>query len=142
MNSFFTVEEVYWNSSPDSIQNYGEHSPSMFNVQLDRSNQHRILFTAPSATVQCNFYSSYSEASTKDIAVNPPFVRTGKRRTTANKKERRRTQSINSAFAFLRDCIPNVPSDTKLSKVQIPNLIRAKQNILKIKMIAFNRSRH
>lgn len=46
-----------------------------------------------------------------------PFVRVVKRRTTANKKERRRTQSINSAFTFLRDCIPNVPSDTKLSKV-------------------------
>lgn len=50
--------------------------------------------------------------------MNPqPFVRVVKRRTTANKKERRRTQSINSAFAYLRDCIPNVPSDTKLSKV-------------------------
>lgn len=46
-----------------------------------------------------------------------PYVRVVKRRTTANKKERRRTQSINSAFTFLRDCIPNVPSDTKLSKV-------------------------
>lgn len=40
-----------------------------------------------------------------------------KRRTTANKKERRRTQSINNAFADLRDCIPNVPADTKLSKI-------------------------
>lgn len=48
-----------------------------------------------------------------------PFVRVVKRRTTANKKERRRTQSINSAFTFLRDCIPNVPSDTKLSKVRV-----------------------
>ncbi|KAH9414837.1 Heart- and neural crest derivatives-expressed protein 2 [Dermatophagoides pteronyssinus] len=36
----------------------------------------------------------------------------------ANKKERRRTQSINSAFSNLRDCIPNVPSDTKLSKIK------------------------
>lgn len=41
-----------------------------------------------------------------------------KRRTTANKKERRRTQSINNAYADLRDCIPNVPSDTKLSKIK------------------------
>ncbi|ODM93839.1 Heart- and neural crest derivatives-expressed protein 2 [Orchesella cincta] len=41
-----------------------------------------------------------------------------KRRTTANKKERRRTQSINNAFAELRDCIPNVPADTKLSKIK------------------------
>lgn len=41
-----------------------------------------------------------------------------KRRNTANKKERRRTQSINNAFSDLRDCIPNVPADTKLSKIK------------------------
>ena len=35
-----------------------------------------------------------------------------------NKKERRRTQNINSAFADLRGCIPNVPMDTKLSKIK------------------------
>jgi len=45
---------------------------------------------------------------------------TVKRRNTANKKERRRTQSINNAFADLRDCIPNVPPDTKLSKFMSP----------------------
>ncbi|CAH1267969.1 HAND2 [Branchiostoma lanceolatum] len=39
-------------------------------------------------------------------------------RGSANKKERRRTQSINSAFADLRDRIPNVPADTKLSKIK------------------------
>ncbi|NP_001079108.1 heart- and neural crest derivatives-expressed protein 2 [Xenopus laevis] len=41
-----------------------------------------------------------------------------KRRGTANRKERRRTISINSAFAELRECIPNVPADTKLSKIK------------------------
>lgn len=35
-----------------------------------------------------------------------------------NRKERRRTQSINTAFADLRECIPNVPADTKLSKIK------------------------
>lgn len=46
------------------------------------------------------------------------FPRGVKRRPTANRKERRRTQSINSAFAELRECIPNVPADTKLSKIK------------------------
>ncbi|XP_041449608.1 heart- and neural crest derivatives-expressed protein 2-like [Drosophila obscura] len=45
-------------------------------------------------------------------------VRTIKKRNTANKKERRRTQSINNAFSYLREKIPNVPSDTKLSKIK------------------------
>lgn len=44
-------------------------------------------------------------------------VKVVRKRTTANKKERRRTQSINSAYSSLREHIPNVPSDTKLSKV-------------------------
>ncbi len=36
----------------------------------------------------------------------------------SSKKERRRTQNINTAFADLRGCIPNVPVDTKLSKIK------------------------
>ncbi|XP_030246539.1 heart- and neural crest derivatives-expressed protein 2 [Drosophila navojoa] len=47
-----------------------------------------------------------------------PTVRIIKKRNTANKKERRRTQSINNAFSCLRERIPNVPSDTKLSKIK------------------------
>ncbi|XP_048399645.1 heart- and neural crest derivatives-expressed protein 2-like [Stegostoma tigrinum] len=43
----------------------------------------------------------------------------GRRRAVSvPKKERRRTESINSAFAELRECIPNVPADTKLSKIK------------------------
>ncbi|KAJ8416567.1 hypothetical protein AAFF_G00358550 [Aldrovandia affinis] len=52
-------------------------------------------------------------AGTAGIIPNPT-----KRRGTANRKERRRTQSLNGAFAELRDCIPNVPVDTKLSKIK------------------------
>ncbi|CAF94169.1 unnamed protein product, partial [Tetraodon nigroviridis] len=53
-------------------------------------------------------YDSHQHAHSRSV----------KRRPTANRKERRRTQSINSAFAELRDCIPNVPADTKLSKIK------------------------
>uniref|UniRef100_A0A224XZR8 Putative transcription factor hand2/transcription factor n=1 Tax=Panstrongylus lignarius TaxID=156445 RepID=A0A224XZR8_9HEMI len=53
-----------------------------------------------------------------DNTVGQQVVRVVRRRTTANKKERRRTQSINNAFAELRECIPNVPADTKLSKIK------------------------
>lgn len=41
-----------------------------------------------------------------------------KQRVKANKKERRRTQSINHAFCELRKHIPDVPCDTKLSKIK------------------------
>ena len=45
-------------------------------------------------------------------------VRCTRRRVSANRKERRRTYSINSAFSALRGSIPNVPTDTKLSKIK------------------------
>ncbi|XP_074865859.1 heart- and neural crest derivatives-expressed protein 1 isoform X2 [Carettochelys insculpta] len=44
--------------------------------------------------------------------------RLARRKGAGPKKERRRTESINSAFAELRECIPNVPADTKLSKIK------------------------
>jgi len=42
----------------------------------------------------------------------------GRRGPPGPKKERRRTESINTAFAELRERIPNVPADTKLSKIK------------------------
>ncbi|KAL9973495.1 hypothetical protein ACROYT_G019963 [Oculina patagonica] len=44
--------------------------------------------------------------------------RKAKPKTASSRKERRRTQNINAAFDDLRKHIPNVPSDTKLSKIK------------------------
>lgn len=44
--------------------------------------------------------------------------RKAKPKTATSRKERRRTQNINAAFDDLRKHIPNVPSDTKLSKIK------------------------
>lgn len=67
-----------------------------------------------------NYFGNYEpEKGYYEMSLNSnSIVRVVKRRNTANKKERRRTQSINNAFADLRDCIPNVPADTKLSKIK------------------------
>nr|CAD7576085.1 unnamed protein product [Timema californicum] len=70
----------------------------------------------PSSGVDGGSNSQYYTTVTTGADGMP--VRVVKRRTCANKKERKRTQSINNAFADLRDCIPNVPADTKLSKIK------------------------
>lgn len=72
------------------------------------------------ATTTTSSGGSIASANTSNTVVttNHPVVRVVKRRNTANKKERRRTQSINSAYTSLRDRIPNVPNDTKLSKIK------------------------
>lgn len=65
-------------------------------------------------------YNGYVTTSTNHlISTSQAPVRVVKRRNTANKKERRRTLSINTAFSSLRNRIPNVPSDTKMSKVYL-----------------------
>lgn len=65
-----------------------------------------------------------NQGQTKDYCINSDLrpEKGIKRRVTANRKERRRTLSINNAFAELRECIPNVPSDTKLSKIKVLRL--------------------
>lgn len=75
--------------------------------------------------------SLFSNVSPKPISVVPP-VRVIKKRNTANKKERRRTQSINNAFSCLREKIPNVPSDTKLSKVSFKSFTKIQQKAKKL----------
>ncbi|KAM6471544.1 heart- and neural crest derivatives-expressed protein 1 isoform 1-T1 [Liasis olivaceus] len=68
---------------------------------------------ASSASPSSSYGSSPSELSGRLV---------GRRRAGpapgAPRKERRRTESLNSAFAELRECIPNVPADTKLSKIK------------------------
>ncbi|KAK0183340.1 hypothetical protein PV327_001391 [Microctonus hyperodae] len=74
-----------------------------------------VTSVGTSAHLQLNLHHHLNSVVRDD---NNGLVLRPKRRNTANKKERRRTQSINNAFADLRDCIPNVPADTKLSKIK------------------------
>ncbi|XP_066472890.1 heart- and neural crest derivatives-expressed protein 1 [Tiliqua scincoides] len=64
--------------------------------------------------------SSASPASSYGGSPSELGGRPGRRRGPAGapRKERRRTESLNSAFAELRERIPNVPADTKLSKIK------------------------
>ena len=62
------------------------------------------------------YYSQHEEFLQQADFCGP--MRAGRKLPVSNKKERRRTQSINAAFSALRDCIPNVPCDTKLSKIK------------------------
>nr|XP_023026598.1 heart- and neural crest derivatives-expressed protein 1-like isoform X1 [Leptinotarsa decemlineata] len=109
--------------------NFWSHSPSRSDSPSPNTLQGAIGGTYQIyAQVGCStpnrytpYRTSYSTINAENdvsahIHTSGPYVRVVKRRSTANKKERRRTQSINNAYADLRDCIPNVPADTKLSK--------------------------
>lgn len=61
------------------------------------------------------FSSSQAETVNRPTTTPPEKII---QRVKANKKERRRTQLINQAFSELRRHIPDVPSDTKLSKIK------------------------
>nr|XP_023026599.1 heart- and neural crest derivatives-expressed protein 2-like isoform X2 [Leptinotarsa decemlineata] len=111
--------------------NFWSHSPSRSDSPSPNTLQGAIGGTYQIyAQVGCStpnrytpYRTSYSTINAENdvsahIHTSGPYVRVVKRRSTANKKERRRTQSINNAYADLRDCIPNVPADTKLSKIK------------------------
>ena len=115
-------EEGYWGSSPCSSEspNGGDGTPTSTNLTHQAASpfhQYASIYYPPPEQHEPAYDEGYYGASSTNL-VQMPFVRVIKRRTTANKKERRRTQSINSAFTNLRDCIPNVPLDTKLSKIK------------------------
>ncbi|XP_057659331.1 heart- and neural crest derivatives-expressed protein 2-like [Diorhabda carinulata] len=105
----------FWSNSPSRSD-----SPSPNILQNTIGGTYQIYTQVGCSS---NRYSPYRNTypnlgTDTELHSTGPFVRVVKRRTTANKKERRRTQSINMAYADLRDCIPNVPADTKLSKIK------------------------
>ncbi|XP_065166499.1 heart- and neural crest derivatives-expressed protein 2 isoform X1 [Atheta coriaria] len=108
-------EANYWTNSPRT------DSPSP-NDQSSMVGPYQIYapLNYPQTEHRTPQYPDYDYTSNHRAPppLHPPFVRVVKRRTTANKKERRRTMSINNAYSDLRDCIPNVPADTKLSKIK------------------------
>lgn len=112
----FDHQEVYHDTTHYIGRTYGYEEMQMGGNDPYDAYHHNIAHNyAPSNTgLECDLQTlplRYDRPA-------PSFVRVAKRRTTANKKERRRTQSINTAFSDLRECIPNVPPDTKLSKIK------------------------
>ncbi|XP_045482486.1 heart- and neural crest derivatives-expressed protein 2-like [Harmonia axyridis] len=114
--SIGTDESNLWSSSPRSET----PSPNSYvqNSICGSYQTYKPMGYSPVEHHVITYRNGYSHFAMSDIPTNVPYVRVVKRRTTANKKERRRTQSINNAYADLRDCIPNVPADTKLSKIK------------------------
>ena len=99
---------------PDSLNRNPLEDPS-----ISPSNGHPVIISHYPGRMDNGLANSEYCTTTSyfSTATGVP-VRVVKRRNCANKKERKRTQSINNAFADLRDCIPNVPADTKLSKIK------------------------
>lgn len=58
------------------------------------------------------------DSSPETVSPSDTNIAAPKKRGGANRKERKRTQTMNSAFSELRNRIPNVPPDTKLSKIK------------------------
>lgn len=125
----------YWTSNspyPNSVSSHGE-SPDPYVSPAPHthgpSSAPRSYFGSSTLSSTTSYaVDSHSYAGSGGYPGSEPRLETEpsadarrlgpKRRVTANRKERRRTASINNAFSDLRDCIPNVPPDTKLSKIK------------------------
>lgn len=78
-------------------------------VKMLRTESHNETSEATEPTIVEDDGNGFSEENNPDEP---------KQRNLANRKERKRTQTMNSAFEDLRQHIPNVPVDTKLSKIK------------------------
>uniref|UniRef100_A0A336LMQ8 CSON002399 protein n=2 Tax=Culicoides sonorensis TaxID=179676 RepID=A0A336LMQ8_CULSO len=115
------IDSAY--STNDSPSHYGQNF-SPINSQHGAScspSYYSTHYCTPEEFEKNNYfkeegYQTQSRTITKSDGTT--VVKVVKKRNTANKKERRRTQSINSAYLSLRERIPNVPDDTKLSKIK------------------------
>ncbi|XP_061727106.1 neurogenic differentiation factor 1 isoform X2 [Cydia pomonella] len=109
----FDSRDVYHDNQHYISRSYGYDDVNMSNDPYDGFQNVHQNYMQNNTGVECEL-----QLPRYPRPAAPSFVRVVKRRSTANKKERRRTQSINTAFTDLRECIPNVPPDTKLSKIK------------------------
>ncbi|XP_061727105.1 uncharacterized protein LOC133532446 isoform X1 [Cydia pomonella] len=110
----FDSRDVYHDNQHYISRSYGYDDVNMSNDPYDGFQNVHQNYMQNNTGVECEL-----QLPRYPRPAAPSFVRVVKRRSTANKKERRRTQSINTAFTDLRECIPNVPPDTKLSKTAV-----------------------
>ncbi|KAJ2942404.1 hypothetical protein O0L34_g16008 [Tuta absoluta] len=109
----FESQDMYHDATHYISRNYGYDEIQVpVNEQYDTYHTMHHAYSQNNTVLECDM----QPLPLRYERTAPSFVRVVKRRSTANRKERRRTQSINTAFSDLRDCIPNVPPDTKLSK--------------------------
>lgn len=111
----FLVYALFWHILNDFL-NFENFTISSLDYVMDEY-YNRPNMASPNVNYNNNVITDKSNLVTTNDLTSIAPVRPVRKRNTANKKERRRTQSINSAYTSLRDHIPNVPSDTKLSKV-------------------------
>lgn len=108
-----TIETPQINLSP-KIESQHQN-----NEQVHPSKSVTSIASIKSNSFTCNKASSGSDSFSSQHqqirSVSPEKVI---QRFKANKKERRRTQLLNEAFSKLRRHIPDVPIDTKLSKIK------------------------
>ncbi|CAF3734696.1 unnamed protein product [Adineta steineri] len=104
----FDNNNINTNNHNQTVQNY-DHSVMPYDYNL--------AWTTSSSSID-NEISIEGQATIGSNLGGTGAPRCFKRRVSANKKERRRTQSINTAFSDLRTAIPNVQPDTKLSKIK------------------------
>eukprot|EP00794_Sanderia_malayensis_P006826 gene6826-7593_t len=111
MSVIKTEQAGYYSSNSISSPELQDWSPS---TDTSSNDDNRVLLQPASPTLPL----------IRRIAsdTRPPLptraTKITKVKNFTNKKERCRTESINTAFADLRGCIPNVPTDTKLSKIK------------------------
>ncbi|KAH1008911.1 hypothetical protein HUJ05_009405 [Dendroctonus ponderosae] len=117
--NYYSKQPQSWGSHEFYGENnniYNKYDSYKYNSTRDDSSSFK--------TQQQDFYkTSYDSKYKKDSGKKPPTAPVGmevmkKRRLAANARERRRMNSLNEAFDKLRDHVPSLGNDRKLSKFE------------------------
>lgn len=96
-------------------------------LSTDSSSDHALVVSSPVITnidsiPVCSSFQGHDPTNDQEINILQQqfdcMQDKSKQRTVGSRKEKRRTECINNAFSELRRRIPNVPMDTKLSKIK------------------------
>ena len=119
--------------SPDVVQPYAPQAlPNLLDFDALHQNLFYSRYNIPFSKLHQNCCSqdTLTNATTStdsrhltkyafnDYSKAPPHELLSNSERTILKGNRKRSCHINSAFSALRECIPNVPTDTKLSKIK------------------------
>lgn len=105
----YTPSNSYW-----SLEYYGKNN----NVYIDKYDCNRHRYHSANSLIYQSNHNDETKESSKKGQPSAGMEVMKKRRLAANARERRRMNSLNDAFDRLRDVVPSLGNDRKLSKFE------------------------
>ena len=115
-----STQQVAFSPSPEGIDRLRQEEEEVMERRSSWKGKHRHTPYDTSPKNNGSTCSSEDQDSTSEVDPEENHTTHGKRqkRVAANRRERTRMHTVNSAFDSLREMVPTYPSNRKLSKIE------------------------